>query len=148
LSDGRRVPIRDLVETAPEVLAISAAGKIVKAKTERIWAVGTRPVFSARLASGRTIRATAEHRLLSGRGWVTVAELGVGDRLAIARTLPEPIAPERWPDQRVALLGQLIGDGSYLSHKPLRYTTSSDENSEIVARAAREEFGCRVTRYA
>jgi replicative DNA helicase len=148
LSDGRRVPIRDLVEAAPEVLAISAAGKIVKAKTERIWAVGTRPVFSARLACGRTIRATAEHRLLSGRGWVTVAELGVGDRLAIARTLPEPIAPDRWPDQRVALLGQLIGDGSYLSHQPLRYTTSSDENSEIVARAAREEFGCRVTRYA
>ena len=148
LSDGRRVPVRDLVDTAPEVLAISAAGKIVQAKTERIWAVGIRPVFSVRLASGRTIRATAEHRLLSGGGWITVAELRVGDRLATARTLPEPIVPERWPDQRVALLGQLIGDGSYLSHQPLRYTTSSEENSEAVARAAREEFGCRVTRYA
>src|SRR5947209_5683202 len=79
LSDGRRMPVRDLVETAPEVLAISPAGKIVKAKTERIWAVGVRPVFSVGLASGRTIRATAEHRLLSGRGWVTVAELRAGD---------------------------------------------------------------------
>src|SRR5437660_7219041 len=147
LSDGRRMPVRDLVETAPEVLAISPAGKIVKAKTERIWAVGVRPVFAVRLASGRTIRATAEHRLLSGRGWVTVAELRAGDRLAIARLVPEPVAPERWPDQRVALLGQLIGDGSYLSHQPLRYTTSSEENSETVTRAARAEFGCRVTRY-
>jgi replicative DNA helicase len=147
LSDGRRVPIRDLVETAPEVLAISPAGRIVTAKTERIWAVGTRQVFSVRLASGRTIRATREHRLLSGRGWTTVAELRKGDRLAIARSLPEPIAPERWPEQRVVLLGQLIGDGSYLIHQPLRYTTSSEENSEAVARAAREEFGCRVTRY-
>ncbi len=72
----------------------------------------------------------------------------VDDRVAIARTLPEPIAPERWPEQRVALLGQLIGDGSYLSHQPLRYTTSSEENSEAVARAARDEFGCRVTRCA
>jgi replicative DNA helicase len=148
LSDGRRVAIQDLVETAPEVLAISSEGKIVKAKTERIWAVGARPVFSVRLASGRTIRATAQHKLLSGRGWATVAELRVGERLAIARTLPEPIAPERWPDQRVALLGQLIGDGSYLNQQPLRYTTSSEENSETVARAAREEFGCRVTRYS
>jgi len=147
LSDGRRMPVRDLVETAPEVLAISPAGKIVKAKTERIWAVGVRPVFSVGLASGRTIRATAEHRLLSGRSWVTVAELRAGDRLAIARLVPEPVAPERWPDQRVALLGQLIGDGSYLSHQPLRYTTSSEENSETVTRAARAEFGCRVTRY-
>ena len=148
LSDGRRMPIADLVESAPEVLAVSPEGKIVRAKTERIWAVGTRPVFSIRLASGRTIRATAQHKLLSGRGWTTVADLRATERLAIARTLPEPIAPERWSDQRVALLGQLIGDGSYLNHQPLRYTTSSEENSETVARAAREEFGCRVTRYA
>ena len=148
LSDGRRVPIRDLVETAPEVLAISPEGRVVTAKSERVWAVGIRPVFTARLASGRTIGATAEHRLLSGRGWTTIADLRVGDRLAIARGLPAPVAPDRWPDQRVALLGQLIGDGSYLIHQPLRYTTSSEENSEIVARAAREEFGCRVTRYA
>ena len=147
LSDGRRVPIADLIDTAPEVLAVSPEGKIVRAKTERIWAVGTRPVFSIQLASGRTIRATAQHQLLSGRGWTTVADLRAADRLAIARMLPEPIAPERWPDQRVALLGQLIGDGSYLNHQPLRYTTSSEENSETVARAAREEFGCRVTRY-
>jgi replicative DNA helicase len=148
LSDGRRVPIADLIDRAPEVLAVSPEGKIVRAKTERIWAVGTRPVFSIRLASGRTIRATAQHKLLSGRGWTTVADLRATDRLAIARTLPEPIAPERWPDQRVALLGQLIGDGSYLNHQPLRYTTSSEENSETVARAAHEEFGCQVTRYA
>jgi replicative DNA helicase len=148
LADGGRMPIRELVETAPEVLAVSPAGKIVTAKTERIWRVGSRPVFSVRLASGRVLRATAEHRLLSGRGWTTISELRVSDRLGLARTLPEPAAPDHWPDQRVVLLGQLIGDGSYLRHQPLRYTTSSEENSEIVARCAREEFGCRVTRYA
>jgi len=148
LADGGRVPIRDLVESAPEVLSMSPDGKIVTAKTERIWCVGSRPVFSLRLASGRALRATAEHRLFSGRGWATVSELRVGDRLALARTVPESLAPDHWPDQRVALLGQLIGDGSYLTHQPLRYTTSSDENSEIVAHAACEEFGCRVTRYA
>jgi replicative DNA helicase len=148
LADGGRVPIRDLVETAPEVLSMSPDGKIVTAKTERIWCVGSRPVFSVRLASGRALRATAQHRLFSGRGWATISELRVGDRLALARTVPNSLAPDQWPDQRVALLGQLIGDGSYLSHQPLRYTTSSDENSEIVAHAACEEFGCRVTRYA
>src|SRR5882762_7340936 len=78
LSDGRRVPIRDLVETAPEVLAISPTERIVAAKTDRIWAVGPRSVFSVRLASGREIRATAQHRFFSGRGWTTVADLRVG----------------------------------------------------------------------
>src|SRR5213592_1560855 len=148
LGDGRRVPIRDLVGTAPEVLAMSPAGKIVMAKSERIWRVVVRPVFLARLASGRTIRATEQHRLFSGRGWMTVSRLAVGDRLAIARRLPEPVVPDHWPDCRLVLLGHLIGDGSYLSGQPLRYTTASEENSAIVSEAARDEFGCLVKRYA
>src|SRR5207244_990062 len=55
---------------------------------------------------------------------------------------------EEWPDSRVALLGQLIGDGSYLSNAPMRYTTGSEENSRLVADAATSEFGAKVTRYA
>jgi replicative DNA helicase len=68
--------------------------------------------------------------------------------LALARQLPEPIDCLAWSDLRVALLGQLIGDGSYLKHQPLRYTTSSEENSALVTRAAQIEFGASVHRYA
>jgi len=148
LADGRRVTIASLVGTAPDVLAVSAAGTIVTAKSERIWRVGRRPVFTVRTASGRSIRATERHRFLSGAGWRTIEELSTGARLALARRLPEPLFPEAWPDRQVALLGQLIGDGSYLGGQPLRYTTSSEANSAIVAEAAREEFGCEVKRYA
>jgi len=148
LSDGSRVPVRDLVGATPEVLALSEEGRVGTAQSDRVWCVGNRPVFRVRLASGRVIRATGNHRLLGANGWKRVNELGVGDRLAIARELPEPSATDAWPDSRVALLGQLIGDGSYLSHQPMRYTTSSEENSAIVAEAAQKEFGARVTRYA
>ena len=148
LSDGRRVPVRDLVGATPEVLALSEEGRVMTAQSDKVWLVGNRPVFRVRLASGRVIRATGNHRLLGANGWKRVGELGVGDRLAIARELPEPSATETWPDLRVALLGQLIGDGSYLSHQPMRYTTSSEENSAIVGEAAQKEFGARVTRYA
>jgi replicative DNA helicase len=51
-------------------------------------------------------------------------------------------------DEHVVLLGQLIGDGSYLRGQPLRYTTSSEENSAAVARAAEACFGTVVRRYA
>ena len=34
--------------------------------------------------------------------------------LAIARTMPPITEPVRWSDNKVARLGQLIGDGSYL----------------------------------
>lgn len=148
LADGSRVPIERLVGTEPEVLALSNDGRIVTAKSDMVWAVGRRTVFDVHMASGRRIRATAKHRLRGWEGWKRIAELRVGDRLAVARRLPEPLQYLTWPDARVALLGQLIGDGSYLNQQPMRYTTSSEENSRIVAEAARVEFGAEVKRYA
>src|SRR6266404_3328648 len=88
LSDGRRVPIEALVGTAPEVLAMSPRGTIVSAKTERIWRVGRRRLVMIRLACGRSIRATQEHRLFSQRGWVRVSELTTRDALAVVDHIP------------------------------------------------------------
>jgi replicative DNA helicase len=148
LADGRRAPVRDLVGTQPEVLALDERHRIITARSDLVWKVGTRRVLRLRLASGRFLRATADHRVLSGDGWRRLRQLQSGDRVAIARHLPEPARSERWPDDRVALLGQLIGDGSYLSNQPLRYTTASEANSAVVVRAASREFGARVVRYA
>ena len=148
LGDGRRVPIAGLVGSDPRVLAMSVDGHVVEARSDRVWRVGRKPVFRVTLATGRTVTATARHRLRSGTGWSRVGELRVGDRIAAARSLPEPQDPVVWPDGHVVLLGQLIGDGSYLEHQPLRYTTSSEENSVAVADAARECFGNVVRRYA
>jgi replicative DNA helicase len=147
LADGRRLPIQELVGATPEVLAMSPAGRIVRAESDLVWEVGVRPVFKVMLASGRTIRATAQHRLYGYDGWARVADLKVGDRMGIARCLPEPVEAVEWPEARVALLGQLMGDGSYLVNAPMRYTTASEENSRLVAEAARSEFGAKVTRY-
>src|SRR5882724_6605419 len=148
LGDGRRVPIAQLAGTDPRVLAMSVDGHVVEARSDRVWRVGRKPVFRVTLATGRTVTATARHRLRSGTGWSRVGELRVGDRIAAARSLPEPQDPVVWPDGHVVLLGQLIGDGSYLEHQPLRYTTSSEENSAAVADAARGCFENIVRRYA
>lgn len=147
LADGRRVPIAALVGEAPRVLAVERGG-VVEAAAEVVWKVGRRPVFELRLASGRTVRATGEHRFLGATGFREVRDLAPGDRLATARRLPEPATPDRWPEDRVALLGQLIGDGSYLRGQPMRYTTASEDNSALVARAATAELGATVKRYA
>ncbi len=147
LGDGRRVPVRSLVGETPQVVAIAADGKLTHAKSEKVWSVGRKPVFAVRLASGRVIRATENHRLLGEGGWCQVGGLKTGDRLALARTLPEAQDAETWPERRVALLGQLVGDGSYLKGQPLRYSTGSEENSYLVEEAAREEFGASVKRY-
>jgi replicative DNA helicase len=149
MADGQRLPIRDLVGTMPEIVAMSSPeGWLTTARSDKVWRVGKRTVYRVKLASGRTIRATLRHRLWGSEGWIQLRNLAVGDRVAIARRLPEPAHPDVWPDQRVALLGQLIGDGSYLKHQPMRYTTASADNSEMVTSAARDEFGAEVKGYA
>lgn len=147
LKDGQRAPIKDLVNLTPEVLAVSPQGKIIIAQSDKVWRVGKRSIYKVCLASGRTIRTTDEHRLFGANGWVRVKNLHTGDRLALARQVPEPKNIVQWPDERVALLGHLIGDGSYLSGQPLRYTTGSDENSKLVKECAEKEFGAKVKLY-
>lgn len=148
LSTGERVPIQELVGQQPEVLAMNDKGKITSALCEVIWQVGKKQVYSVNLASGRSIKATSEHRLYGANGWVTVSELATGDRLAMARQLLEPLSPIQWSDDRVVLLGQLIGDGSYLKHQPLRFTNQTKENIDTVVRAAETEFGVTTKIYS
>ena len=125
---------------------MSEAGTIHVAASDCVWHVGRKPVFRVNLASGRSIRATAKHRLFGPAGWITVGDLAPGTRLALSRRIPEPHAPRCWSDAQLILLGHLVGDGSYLVHQPLRYTTASEANSDAV-RAAAESLGSTVKRY-
>lgn len=147
LADGRRVPITELVGTTPEVIAVDERDRLVPAIAEEVWPVGVREVLELRLASGRRLRTTADHRLRTGRGWQTVGTMTIADRVALARDLPEPVSPTAWPEHEVVLLGQLVGDGSYLRGQPMRYTTASEENSEAVRQAA-AAMGSIVKRHA
>jgi replicative DNA helicase len=82
LSDGRRVPIRELVGQTPEVVSMTQQGRITHAKSDMVWMVGTKPVYELTLASGRKLRATGKHRLYCSFGWQQVSDLRPGDRLA------------------------------------------------------------------
>jgi len=147
LADGRRVPIASLVGQQPEVWALDEEKNVVPAKAEIVWSTGMKPVLDLKLASGARLRATADHRVMAGEKWKAIGECAPGDRVAIARKIPEVQAPVTWPEHWLVLLGHLVGDGSYLIHQPLRYTTASEENSSAVAKSA-ELFGSKVTRHA
>jgi len=109
--------------------------------------VGVKPVMRVALASGRMVRATGEHLLYGPGVWTRVEDLKPGDRIAVARAVPEPDHPTVWPEEHIVLLGHLLGDGSYLVNQPMRYTTSSEENSRAVQEAAEGAFGVTVKRY-
>src|SRR5438093_372434 len=87
LADGRRTPIRELVGTTPDVVAVDENDRLVTARSDKVWPVGLREVFAVRLATGRVLRATAEHRVRCAGGWRRLHELGTDDLVALA---PEP----------------------------------------------------------
>jgi replicative DNA helicase len=145
--DGRRVPIAELVGSEPAVWAIDDQQRLVRAHSDCVWSKGVKPVHRLALASGRVLRATANHRVLTATGWKALGDIGIGERVALARHIPEPASASSWPEHELALLGHLIGDGSYPRGQPLRYTTASEENSEIVRKAALA-LGSTVTRHA
>src|SRR3977135_4601105 len=58
LADGRRVSIRELVGQTPEVWAMSADQKIIKAQSDLVWSKGVRQVHRVSLAIGPMNRAT------------------------------------------------------------------------------------------
>jgi replicative DNA helicase len=147
LADGSRVPIADLVGTTPQVHAVTPSQRVVQAPADAVWAVGRKPVLCMKLASGRRLRATAKHRVLTGNGWKELGECAVGERVALARRVPEPVQARPWPEHELVLFAHLVGDGSYLRHQPLRYTTASEDNSRVVREAA-EAMGSTVTRHA
>lgn len=148
LADGRRLPIADLVGQMPDVISMDTQGRLIQAKTDLVWEVGTKSVYQITTASGRRLKATAKHRLYTFDGWQRLNSLKVGDRIAVANHMPQ-MSPsiEPWPDYKIILLGHLIGDGSYLKHRPLRYTTASEENSAVV-KAAAEALGSSVNRHS
>ena len=145
-ADGRRVPIASLVGTRPVVWAVDEAGKVRAAEAEAVWSVGVKPVRRLHLASGRTLVATDRHRLLAGGGWKALSVIEPGERVALARRVPDPVSAVEWPEHALVLLGHLVGDGSYLKGQPLRYTTASEKNSSAVCHAA-EALGSTVTRH-
>lgn len=147
LASGARVPIRELVGTTPEVLAMTTEEKIGVFVSDKVWSVGVKPVFEVKLATGRTLKATDKHRIYTAHGWQELKDIQQGNRVAIARTVPEAQTPEVWKNAELILLGHLVGDGSYLKGQPLRYTTASEHNSKLVTDAALE-FGVQVNRHA
>jgi replicative DNA helicase len=111
---------------------------------EPFWSTGVRPVFRVRTATGRVVRCTANHPFRALSGWKPLEELAVGQRVAVPRSLPEPIAAGQsigLHADEARLLGYLISDGSYLAHRSVGYVKADPALVADVVRIVRERFG-------
>ena len=67
--------------------------RLVPRPMTAVFPSGVKEVFRVRLASGRTVEATANHPFLTVDGWCPLGELEVGDRLGTPRRVPAPTRP-------------------------------------------------------
>jgi replicative DNA helicase len=143
LSDGRRIPVKELVGHAPKVIAVTGSGNLVRARAETVWKVGRRTVFRIDLASGRSIRTTRDHRLLGATGWRKVGELAPGDYLALTRRLPEPERAEVCAPELAALIGHLLPRPVRASRSGWALEGLSPAAAKFIAKTAEQRLGAR-----
>jgi replicative DNA helicase len=121
LADGKRLPIKELVGQEPEVVAVSAQGELVTARSDKIWRVGVKPVIKLSLDNGLYLQATEEHRVLTATGWQKIIDLKVEDDIAVAYhelglqwekiTSLEPIGEQEVYDLTVPGVESWLADG-------------------------------------
>ncbi len=106
---------------------------------------GMKEAFTLRLASGRTVEATANHPFLTIDGWKPLGELSDGSRIASPRHVPAPLVTVEWPESEVVMLAHLLGDGSFVRRQPIRYASVDEQNLTAVTEAA-THFGITAVR--
>jgi replicative DNA helicase len=94
------------------VWALDERLKYVPATMTHVFPTGRRETFLLRLASGRQVEATMNHRFLTLDGWHPLADLPAGSRIASQRLAHHPLTQQKWSEEKVILLAHLLGDGS------------------------------------
>ena len=111
------------------VPALGPDGRLCTATVSAFVHDGVKPVFWVRTASGRSVRLTASHPLLTADGWRPLTELSVGEEIAVparrseaaasSRQLPDLLPLAVWRDISKAI----ADDGSYPRRLRLRRDT-------------------------
>jgi len=145
LTDGHRVPIRQLAEDSGSVSVMAlneTTWQLEPTMARKAWYTGNKPVFHLRTQLGHGIRATANHKFRTVTGWKRLDQLEVGEHIALPRSWeslhgqnPTMTGPQ------VALLGHLLGDGCTLPRHAVQYTTNERDLANIVADLATNVFG-------
>ena len=142
---GKQIPIRELVgQSNLLVWALNEETmKLEKAPVSNAFSTGIKSVYLLKTRLGRTIKATANHKFSTIKGWKHLDELNIGEHIALPRCLGSS-SLQLMSDDELALLGHLIGDGCTLPRHSIQYTTKEIELAEIVAELAQKVFGDQV----
>ncbi|WP_238146624.1 DNA polymerase III subunit alpha [Ornithinimicrobium murale] len=83
---GERVRIDELSERVTSgffTFGVDAEGQVVRRRVSHWWEMPAKPVLTVRTVSGQELRLSADHKVLTDRGWIPAGDLLVGlDQIA------------------------------------------------------------------
>ncbi|MGD9889747.1 MAG: replicative DNA helicase [Dehalococcoidia bacterium] len=143
LSDGSVRTIEEIYQRREaEVLTLGADWRLRRARPTDFVANGVKPVFRIRTRLGRCIEVTAQHPLLCVSGWKTLADIQVGDHIAVPRRV-DAFGSGELPEYQAKILGYLIGDGGLTGSIPM-FTNANPAIREDFLEAIAEFGGLAV----
>ena len=131
LQDGRQIKIKDIENKDLEILALNDDLKLMPAKKEGFYKRTSDRLLEVNLRSGRKIKLTPEHPLLTIKGWKPVQELTIGSRIATPRKL-DFFGSEKIQDCKVKLLAYLLAEGHIRQHGKIKLARFTNFDNIII----------------
>lgn len=88
LDDGSEVPIKDLLSDSYTVGTLNDSLKICGVKKEGFYKRQVSKLLRIKLRTGKELKLTPEHPLLTVEGWIKAEDLNLKSRVATPRKLP------------------------------------------------------------
>ena len=110
LEDGSQIPIKELEKNDKQIYSLDSNLKIRQSARSQFYKRKVNKILKLKLRSGKEIKLTPEHPLLTIRGWMPAEKLHVGSRIATPRRI-ESFGREFLPEHKVKLLAYLIAEG-------------------------------------
>ena len=110
LADGSQIPIKDLENNKERVLSLNEKLKMEQSEKSDFFSRKVSKLLKLKLRSGKEIKLTPEHPLLTIKGWEEAQKIGIGGRIATPRKLNCPGSKEM-PEHEIKLLAYMIAEG-------------------------------------
>ena len=110
LVDGSQIPIKDLENDHQRVISLNNELKIESSEKSEFFSREVNKLLKIKLRSGKEIKLTPEHPLLTIKGWKPVQDLNIGSRIATPRITPY-FGNNEMPEHEVKLLSYLLAEG-------------------------------------
>ncbi len=110
LADGSQVPIKNLENNKEKIISLNEMLKIEKSEKSDFFSREVNKLLKVKLRSGKEIKLTPEHPLLTIKGWKPAEELKIGSRIATPRRIPS-FGNKEIPEHEIKLLSYLLAEG-------------------------------------